>query len=144
MGVEKQEEDEQEEKQGGVSFIQCDQPNVVVETWKASEDDPEGLSVLRLYEAYGGAVVARLLTHWDVVELGVCNILEEPQPSTPFSSSSSSSLDEQKVELISPREIKVELRPFQVLSLSVRFGSLSGSAGERPSASGEPPKKRRR
>ncbi|XP_067676856.1 alpha-mannosidase 2C1-like isoform X2 [Haliotis asinina] len=94
----------------GISYFRLDTNQVVLETVKVSEEDPQSL-ILRLYESFGGSVSATLSTLLPIRSVSRCNGLEEMLA------------DEEDVEFIPdhPATIRLSLDPFQILSLIARF-----------------------
>ncbi|XP_067676860.1 alpha-mannosidase 2C1-like [Haliotis asinina] len=95
---------------GGISYFRLDTNQVVLETVKVSEEDPQSL-ILRLYESFGGSVSAKLSTILPILSVSRCNGLEEMLE------------DDEDVEFIPghPATIHMSLDPFQILSLIARL-----------------------
>lgn len=108
----------------GQAFVHCDAPHVVVDTIKTAEDG-DGL-IVRLYEAYNQRGPVRLTFTLPIVSAEECNLLEE-----------------RSAELVAEGSVlRLSIRPFEIKTLRVRFGSRSVStslvAVERDSLDTEP------
>ncbi|MBT3714757.1 MAG: alpha-mannosidase, partial [Anaerolineae bacterium] len=86
-------------KCGAESFIQVDQPNIVIETVKKAEDG-EGY-IIRLYESQRKRGAFTLTTNFPLTEAWRANILEE-------------NLEEIPVKGLS---LKYAIKPYQILTL---------------------------
>lgn len=84
------------------SLVSVDEDAVVVETVKRSEDRKDGI-VLRLYEAYGGAVTARVKVNVPLKQASRCNVLEELMEDAPVT--------------VNGDEISLDFRAFEIISL---------------------------
>ncbi|MFD4545867.1 alpha-mannosidase [Streptomyces sp. NPDC058466] len=89
-------------------LVALDTQDVVVESVKLA-DDRSGDVVVRLYEACGGAVTARLTAGFPLTAVHDCDLLERPEREL------SQGLDDATVEL--------RLRPFQIRTLRLRRAS---------------------
>jgi alpha-mannosidase len=86
----------------GFSLAEIDCKNVFLDTVKPAEDGSGDL-ILRFYEAMGAATKARVTTVWDG-KAKVCNMLEEVQEDTDFTSG----------------ELKLDFRPFEVKTIRIQ------------------------
>jgi alpha-mannosidase len=89
------------ETEHGISLVQVDQPNLVIETIKAAQDG-EGL-IIRLYESQrmrGGAI---LTAGFPIKQAWLSNIMEENQKSLNSSSN----------------QVEFSYKPYQIITLRV-------------------------
>ncbi|GFR78414.1 alpha-mannosidase [Elysia marginata] len=91
------------------SLFEVDTPQVLVQTVKMAEDGSQTL-VVRLNEAFGGSVVAMLMSRLSFSDVQVCNGLEDAD------------CDDLEVEVQAKTtdtgsEIVVEMSAFQIVSL---------------------------
>jgi alpha-mannosidase len=87
---------------GSRSFFAVDHPGVVLDTVKKAEDSDD--LILRIYEAYGAHQEATLTVDGRIEKAARVNLLEEDD--TPVRAGA--------------RQIKLKLRPFEILSLKLR------------------------
>jgi alpha-mannosidase len=82
------------------ALVSSDAPAVTIESVKLA-DDRSGDVVVRLYESHGGRAATTLHTSFPVAEAIATDLLERPLPD-------------------GPHGLRVELRPFQILTLRLR------------------------
>ncbi|WUW20120.1 glycosyl hydrolase-related protein [Streptomyces sp. NBC_01463] len=106
------------------ALVTLDTTDVVVESVKLA-DDRSGDVIVRLYEACGGAVTARLTAGFPVAGIADCDLLEEPDqelmpPAEPGSGPPG------------PSSAELRMRPFQIRTLRLRpAGPGAGPSQER-------------
>ncbi|XP_078331778.1 alpha-mannosidase 2C1-like [Crassostrea virginica] len=91
------------------SFFSADNPQVILETIKKSEDSDKAL-VLRLYESFGGHTKVTLKVNFDFKDVKRCNGLEEV-----LEGDTSNDLE------VKGNLITLSFKPFQVVSLLLDF-----------------------
>lgn len=95
------------------ALVEVDTTDVVVESVKLA-DDRSGDIVVRLYEACGGAVAARLSTGFPLAAVFDCDLLERPEREPAHASG----------------EVDLNFRPFQIRSLRLRPAVEEASRAE--------------
>ncbi|MEV8411073.1 glycoside hydrolase family 38 C-terminal domain-containing protein, partial [Streptomyces niveus] len=95
------------------ALVEVDTTDVVVESVKLA-DDRSGDIVVRLYEACGGAVAARLSTGFPLAAVFDCDLLERPEREPAHASG----------------EVDLSFRPFQIRTLRLRPAVEEASRAE--------------
>ena len=88
------------------SFVHCDGEGVFIDQIKLAEDSND--IILRIYEGFGGTSVANIAIDATVnlVSASKVNVLE---------------VEEEKIALTTPSSFKVNLSPFQILTVKLHF-----------------------
>lgn len=101
--------------------------NIVLDTIKRAEDEPDSL-VVRLYEAYGGRSTVQIATILPVTEVHLCNGLEEEERTVEVKREKGTSI------------IELHVLPFKIVTLKLKLsrdGVRSRSSSQASEASWE-------